>query len=81
MGDLVGPTAGSGALSPSPSSSPRSPADAAVTIAAIAGIVALAFHKDVSGMAALGALAAWLVPEASPLGPAKRLLAKLLSKE
>jgi hypothetical protein len=80
MGDLVGPGAPSGELSPSASSSRRSPADAAVTIAGIAAIVALAFHHDVSGTAALAALAAAMVPEASPLGPAKRLLAKLLKE-
>jgi len=78
MTDLVGPGNTFGAPSPSPSLPPRSYADAAVTIAGIAAVVALAFHKDVSAPEALAAIAAAMVPETSPFSFVKRLAAKFL---
>lgn len=75
MTDEVGPTGGSGAQPPSQSSPSRSPAEAAIVIALAAGIVAMAFHHDVTGMEALAALAALAIPE-SPGGALKRLLGR-----
>lgn len=75
MSDVVGPGKPSGD-SPPPASSPsRSPAEAAIVIALAAGIVAMAFHHDVSGTAALAALAALAIPE-SPGAALKRLLGR-----
>ena len=76
MTDIVGPTQPSGEQSPSSSSQSRSPAEAAIVIAAMGAIVALAFHRDVTGIEALAALAALLVPEPSPGSVAKRLLGR-----
>lgn len=81
MTDLVGPGNTSGEQSQSQSSQPRSYADAVVTIAGIAAIVALAFHKDVSAPEALAAIAAAMVPETSPFSFVRRLAAKFLPKE
>lgn len=75
MSDEVGPTVGSGAVSPSQSSPSRSPAEACIVIALAAGIVAMAFHHDVTGLEALAALAALAVPE-SPGTAVKRLLGR-----
>lgn len=84
MTDLVGPGSVSGepsqSASPSPDSSPP-PTSAAVVIAAIAALTVLALHKDISAAWVAGALVTWLVPEKSPLGPAKRMALKLLGKE
>lgn len=75
MTDVVGPTGGSGAESQSPSSPSRSPAEACIVIALAAGIVAMAFHHDVTGLEALAALAALAVPE-SPGSAVRRLLGR-----
>jgi hypothetical protein len=81
MADMVGPGNTSGEQSPSLSLPPRSFADAAVTIAGIAAVVALAFHKDVTAPEALAAIAAAMVPETSPFSFVKRLAARFLPKE
>lgn len=77
MTDTGGPTGsgGPGEASLSPSSSSRSPAEACIVIALAAGIVAMAFHHDVTGLEALGALAALAVPE-SPGSAVRRLLGR-----
>ena len=77
MTDQVGPsnTGGSGEQPPSQSPPSRSPAEACIVIALAAAIVAMAFHKDVSGMEALAALAALAIPE-SPGSAVKRLLGR-----
>ncbi len=75
MTDLVGPGNTSGAQPPSQLPSSRSPAEAAIVIALAGAIVAMAFHKDVSGMEALAALAALAIPE-SPGSAVKRLLGR-----
>lgn len=81
MTDIVGPGKPSGDLSQSQSSPPRSYADALVTIAGIAAVVVLAFHKDVSASEALAAIAAAMIPETSPFSFVKRLAAKFLPAE
>lgn len=77
MTDLVGPTGTDGPGGPSPSvlSPSRSPAEACIVIALAAGIVAMAFHHDVTGLEALAALAALAVPE-SPGSAVRRLLGR-----
>lgn len=75
MTDMVPSGGGGGAPSPSQSSSSRSPAEACIVIALAAGIVALAFHKDVTGMDALIALGVLAVPE-SPGSAVRRLLGR-----
>ena len=76
MNDLVGPGNTSGGQPPPQLSPSRSPAEAAIVIAAMGAIVALAFHQDVTGIEALAALAALLVPEPSPGSVVKRLLGR-----
>lgn len=76
MTDVAGPGNTSGEPSPSPSLPSRSPAEAAIVIAAMGAIVALAFHHDVTGTEAIAALAALLIPEKSPAGAVRRLLGR-----
>lgn len=76
MTDVAGHGNTSGEPSPPSSSPSRSPAEAAIVIAAMAAIVALAFHHDVTGTEAIAALAALLIPESSPVGAVRRLLGR-----